>query len=171
MKAIIAQTQRLRLRAFTLADAEFILRLVNEPSWLQFIGDKNVHSLSDAENYLNTGPLAMYATHGFGLWMVERLHDEMALGMCGLIKRDTLEDVDIGFAFFPQFGGQGYALEAAGAALNYARDDAGLQQLLAITSPDNSHSIALLEKLGFSFKELRSLTSASDLVKLFTKSL
>jgi [ribosomal protein S5]-alanine N-acetyltransferase len=167
MSGLIAQTSCLVLRQLTLADADFILRLVNEPSWLEFIGDKHVHNLSDAENYLRSGPFAMYASHGFGLWMVQRLSDGANLGMCGLIKRDTLENVDIGFAFFPEYGGQGYAYEAALAALDFARHKIELTRIVAITSLHNVRSIALLKKLGFSFEETRSLAVGSDPVNLF----
>ena len=115
----VLETERLALRRLTLDDAEFIFRLVNEPSWLRFIGDKNVRNLDDARNYLRTGPLDMYERFGFGMFLVERKHDGVAVGACGLLKRDTLPDPDIGYAFLPEYWGKGYALEAASAVLEY----------------------------------------------------
>lgn len=141
-------TARLRLRPLDLGDASFILDLVNQPSWLRYIGDKQVRSLEDARRYLREGPLAMYTREGFGLYAVERRQDAATLGLCGLIRRAQLEDVDLGFAFLPEYWGQGYALEAAAAVRDHARDTLALPALAAITLPDNASSIRLLEKLG-----------------------
>lgn len=145
---LVAETQRLRLRRFTLQDCEFVLRLVNEPSWIQFIGDKNVRSLDDARAYIERGPLRMYEACGFGLYLVEGKDSAEPLGMCGLIKRDGLDGVDIGFAFVPEAWGHGYAHEAAAAVMEHARSDLGLKRVLAITLPSNHRSIKLLEKIG-----------------------
>src|SRR5688572_1209184 len=102
-RMLVLETDRLVLRRLTLDDAEFILRLVNDPSWLRFIGDKNVHSLDDARRYLREGPLDMYERYGFGMYRVEEREGGKPAGMCGLIKRDTLPDVDVGYAFLPEF--------------------------------------------------------------------
>ena len=144
----VIETARLRLEEFQLEDAAFILQLVNEPAWLAFIGDKNVHSLDDARAYLRNGPLAMYARCGHGLYRITLKSSGEAIGMCGLIRRDTLPDVDIGYALLPGHWGQGYAEEAARATLDYARDQLRLPRLLAIVTPGNARSIHLLEKLG-----------------------
>ena len=163
----VLETQRLILRRFNLADAPFILRLVNEPSWLEFIGDKGVRSLEDARGYLTRGPLDMYERHGFGMYMTELKPERVPIGMCGLIKRDTLPDVDIGFALLPEFWGRGYAYEAASAVLlDHARRDFDLERILAITSPHNESSIRLLEKMGMTFERLLELTP-NDPVRLF----
>ncbi|TWI07352.1 GNAT family N-acetyltransferase [Aerolutibacter ruishenii] len=159
-------TERLRLRRLTLDDAPFILDLVNQPSWLENIGDKGVRGLDDARDFLRNGPLAMYARHGFGLYCIERAADGAAMGLCGLIKRDTLDDVDIGYALLPQYWGQGYAREAAAATLEHGVRDIGLQRIVAITSPGNGSSARLLESLGFRFERMLSL-SRDDEVKLF----
>jgi RimJ/RimL family protein N-acetyltransferase len=143
------QTERLVIRPFTLADAPFILRLLNEPSFIEHIADKGVRTLAQAEDYLLQGPLASYATHGHGLWMVQHREGGAPMGMCGLIKRDTLHHVDLGYAFVPEFWGQGYAREAAAACLVYGRDTLELKRLLAIVSPGNASSIRLLEALDF----------------------
>jgi RimJ/RimL family protein N-acetyltransferase len=164
---IVLQTERLILRRLTLDDAAFILELVNEPSWLQFIGDRGVRNLEDARNYLVKGPLAGYDRVGFGLYLVESKDSGVPMGMCGLIKRDTLPDVDIGFAFFPRFWGQGYAYEAAAAVLAYGRKTLGLKRIVAITDPDNHSSIKLLERLGLKFEQLIQLSGDSMKLKLF----
>ena len=144
----VLQTARITLRRLTVADASFMRDLVNEPSWIRFIGDRGVRTVEDARAYLVKGPMAMYERCGFGLWLCEARASGEALGICGLIKRDTLEDVDIGFAFLPRFWGQGYAREAAAAVLDYGREVLELDRIVAITSPDNTSSIRLLEKLG-----------------------
>lgn len=154
----VIETARLRLQHFVPDDAEFILQLVNEPSWLEFIGDKGVRNLDDARSYLINGPLAMYQRCGHGLYRVELKSTGQAIGTCGLIKRDTLEHVDIGYAFLPAHWGQGYAAEAARATLDYARDGLGIKRVLAITAPHNVRSIGLLEKMGLRFE--RSMESA-----------
>ena len=148
MEDPIAETGRLRLRPFRESDAELILELLNDPEWLRFIGDRNVRSLDDARTYL--GKLdAAYAKHGFGLYRVERKADGASLGMCGLVKRDTLPDPDLGFAFLERHRGAGYAEEAARATLDHASRGLGLKRLAAIATPDNERSARLLEKLGF----------------------
>jgi len=158
---LIAETDRLRLRRFTPEDAAFVLQLVNEPSWLQFIGDKGVRTLEDARAYLENGPLAMYARCGHGLYGIELRDGGEAVGMCGLIRRDTLPDVDIGYAFLPPHWGRGYAEEAARATVEHARE-LGLPRLLAIVTPSNARSIRLLEKLGLRFeREIQTPTAAT----------
>jgi RimJ/RimL family protein N-acetyltransferase len=169
-KQHVIRTERLGLRRLTLADAPFILELVNEPDWLRFIGDKGVSSLAGAEHYLQAGPLAMYERFGFGLYLVERSTDAMPLGMCGLVKRDTLECVDIGFAFLARHRGRGFALEAATATLAHARE-LGLQRLMAITTPDNAASQKLLKKLGMAFDREIALTPEAERVHLFVMDL
>ena len=144
----VLETERLALRWLTPEDAPLILHLLNDPLFLRFVGDKNVRTLDDARSYLRHGPLASYARHGFGLFHVSLKAAGTPIGMCGLLKRDTLEDVDVGFACLPQFGGQGYATEAARATLHYGRTVLGLKRIVAITAPDNASSINVLKKIG-----------------------
>lgn len=165
---LVLETDRLVLRRLTLDDAEFIFRLVNDPSWLRFIGDKNVHNLDDAGRYLREGPLDMYERYGFGLFRVEVRDGGTPAGMCGLIKRDTLPDADIGYAFLPEFRGQGYAFEAAAAVLGLGNRVFGLQRILAIVSPDNAGSIRVLEKAGMKFERMLE-TRPGDPVKVFAR--
>ena len=150
----VFETERLHLRRLAVDDAAFIFELVNDPSWLRFIGDRNVRNLEDAKNYILKGPVASYAKHGFGLWLVELKADGTPLGICGLLQRDTLPDVDIGFALLPQFCGQGYAVEAGLATMAYGRTTVGLKRIVAITSPDNESSIRILDKLGLRFERM-----------------
>lgn len=162
----VLETDRLILRWLSLEDAEFILRLLNEPSWLKFIGDKGVRTIEDARAYILKGPLEMYSRLGFGLYLVELREAGLAIGMCGLIKRDSLKDVDIGFAFLPAYWGRGYAYEAAAAVMTYGKG-LGLNRIVAITSPDNDRSAKLLEKLGLRFEEMMKLAPDAEAVKLF----
>ncbi len=164
--ANVLETDRLTVRRLDVGDAAFILQLLNDPLWLRFIGDKGVRTLDDARNYLRKGPLAMYEREGFGLFLTARKEDGAAIGMCGLIKRDSLDDVDIGFAFLPEFRAQGYALESASAMLAYGKDVFGLKRIVAIVSPDNERSARLLMKLGMTFEKSVKLT-VDDEVSLY----
>ena len=146
------ETARLAIREMTPADAAFILQLVNDADFLRHIGDRGVRTDDDARRYIETDPLASYARDGFGLWLVERRADGAPIGMCGLLKRDTLADVDIGFAYLPAWRGQGYALEAAQAVMEHGRRVLALPRIVAIVSPDNAGSIRLLGKLGLVFE-------------------
>ena len=163
----VLETERLRLKKLEAKDAEFILRLLNEPSFLRYIGDKKVRTIEDAARYIENGPRASYERFGFGLFLVELKATGKSIGMCGLLKRDTLPDVDIGFAFLPEYWSQGYALEAAFATLKDGREHFGLQRIVAITSLDNNASIRLLEKLGFTYEGLTKLGDDQSEVKLF----
>ena len=164
---IVVETERLTLRRLTADDAEHILRLLNEPSFLRFVGDKGVRTLDDARDYIANGPVASYEQHGFGLYLTLRKEDGVPIGICGLIKRDVLEDVDVGFAFLPEFWSQGYATEAASAVMAYGRSELGLGRILAVTSPDNVKSIRVLEKLGLGFERMVRLSEDESEVKLF----
>jgi RimJ/RimL family protein N-acetyltransferase len=160
-------TARLQLHRLDSGDAPFILRLLNEPSWLRNIGDKGVRTPAEAQRYIETGPVAMYARLGFGLYQVRLTNSDEPIGMCGLLKRETLEDVDLGFAFFPEFWGKGYAREAAAGVLSYARHTLGLGRILAITTPDNDPSRRLLEKLGFELERSVHLDPGSEALLLY----
>lgn len=150
-------TERLQLRELTPADAPFIRRLLNEPSFLRFIGDRGVRNDADAANYLLRGPMASYSRHGHGLLRVGLRADDTPVGICGLVRRDTLPQPDIGFAFLPEHWSQGFAFEAAEAALRHGRDMLGLEEVLAIVTPGNERSVALLARLGLRFEREVSL--------------
>ncbi len=161
------ETDRLQLRELTPADAPFIRRLLNEPSFLRFIGDRGVRSDADAANYLLRGPMASYARHGHGLLRVGLRSDDTPVGICGLVQRDTLPVPDIGFAFLPEHWAQGFAFEAAEAALRHGREALGLSEILAIVTPGNDRSVALLERLGLRFEREVVLGSDTRPVLLF----
>ena len=162
----ILETPRLVLRRLVLEDAPFIMELVNDAAWLQYIGDKHVHNLEDARSYIRKGPLDMYARLGFGLYMVT-LKTGIRIGMCGLIKRDGLEDVDLGFALMARYRSRGYAQEAATAVLEYGKNTLGLKRIVAITSPDNLRSIQVLENIGFVYEQTLTLAGQVKATKLF----
>lgn len=164
---IVLQTERLVLREATPDDAPFILELLNDPGWLRYIGDKGVRNLDDACRYILTGPMAMYARHGFGLYVTTLKDGLSAIGLCGIIRRDGLDDPDVGFAFLPAFRGRGYAYEAVAATLAYGRGTLGLVRIVAITSPENERSARLLGKVGFKFDRMMRLTPDSDQIRLF----
>ncbi len=168
---LIIETERLNLRLLADNDAEFILDLLNQPSWLEFIGDRGVRTLEDARAYINNGPLAMIAQHGFGLYLVEVKSSNTPAGLCGLLKRESLEDVDIGFAFHPDYWGRGYAIEAAKACVDYARDAIGMDRLVAITLPTNKGSIRLLESLGMQYETDIRMGDSGELLQRFAKGL
>ena len=169
MNIPVLETERLLLRHFTADDAEFILTLLNEPSFLRYIGDKKVRTLEDAQQYILNGPVASYERNGFGLYRVELNEQHTPIGMCGLLKREELPDPDIGFALLPSFWNKGFAFEAATAVLKQARETLKLPRILAITSLDNEASIQLLERLGFTFERVEAI-GGSEPLKLFTSS-
>ncbi len=150
------------------ADAPFILRLLNEPSFLRYIGDKKVRTVQDAEQYILNGPVASYNRNGFGLCLVELKETHTPIGMCGLLKRDELPHADIGFAFMPDFWNKGFAYEAAAAVMNDARERLKLERVLAITNQDNEASIKLLQKLGLRIERVIKLSNDSAELFLLT---
>jgi RimJ/RimL family protein N-acetyltransferase len=167
----VLETERLTLRQLSLDDAPFILTLLNEPSFLRYIGDKQVRNIEDAQQYLLNGPIASYKQNGFGLYLVALKEHGTPIGICGLIKRAELPHVDIGFAFLPDFWNQGFAFEAATAVMNYEQATLKLDRIVAITSIDNDASIKLLQRMGFAFEGLIDLGKDREQVKLFGKDL
>lgn len=160
-------TARLALTELADADAQFIQGLLNEPSFLRYIGDRGVRSVEDARRYIQDGPVAMYAKYGYGLLRVGLRADGTPIGICGVLKRDALPGPDLGFSLLPAYWSRGYACEAAGAVMHDARHRLGLGRILAITSPDNEPSIRLLGKLGFRFERMMRLAEDAGEVRLF----
>ncbi len=163
----ILETERLALRKLAAADAEFILELLNEPSFIKNIGDKGVRTNADAVRYIQNGPVASYERFGFGLYLVELKGSSVPIGICGLLKRESLQDVDVGFAFLPQFWSKGYAVESASAVMDYGRNVLGIGRIVAITAPENYGSIKVLEKIGLKFERMTRLSEGESEVKLF----
>jgi RimJ/RimL family protein N-acetyltransferase len=162
----IFKTRRLTIRRLTLADAPFIYDLVNQPSWLKFIGDKGVNSLQDAQTYIQS-IFELYQKYGFGLYRVEISENGEAIGICGLVKRESLQDFDIGFALLSQHENNGYAFESASAVLRLAKDTFKLSRIAAICAADNHSSIKLIENLGFQLEPSTSLDPNGKPLKLF----
>jgi [ribosomal protein S5]-alanine N-acetyltransferase len=165
------EIDRLTIRRFNLSDAPFILRLVNEPAWLEHIGDKGVGSLDEAERYLNAGPIAMYERYGFGLNLVLLKENQEPIGMCGLLKRDSLDDVDLGFAFLEEYWGQGLGKESVEAMMRHAWNVVHLERIVAITSSKNIRSERLLSGVGFRFSRKIRLSPESDQLNLWQREL
>lgn len=169
----VIQTARVSLRELELGDAEFILELLNEAGFIRFIGDKGVRSIADARDYILQGPMDSYARNGFGLYAAclrgAAANGERGtpIGICGLVKRQGLNDPDVGFAFLSRYWSKGYAVESAAAVLAHAKTVLNLDRIVAITSPDNSQSIAVLEKIGLKFERTIRLVDHSPELKLY----
>ncbi len=163
----ILETERLFIRHLTQDDAEFILELLNEPGFIRNIADRGVRSIEDAQGYIQNGPLMSYARNGFGLFAVGLKETGAPIGMCGLIRRDALPDVDIGYALLERYWHRGYAYEAAAAVLAYGYEVIGLKRIVAITALDNDASARVLEKIGLRYDSIINLPGFGGESKLF----
>jgi RimJ/RimL family protein N-acetyltransferase len=159
----IAETPRLQLRRVKLSDAEFLHRLLNEPSWLENIGDRGVRSAADAVSYIRKRIWEPYRSCGFGMYLVQRKEGGVPVGLCGLVQRDFLEHPDLGFALLPEHVGHGYAAEAAQSVIALVESRWAIAQLCAITKSDNSRSLRLLERLGFHRERSCALPNGENL--------
>lgn len=165
----ILETDRLVLRKFTEADAPFLLELMNAPGWIRFIGDLQIDTVEAAQRHIARKLMPPYSEHGFGLYLVIDREASIPIGMCGLVKREGLDDVDIGFAFLPEHGSRGYAYESASAVIAHARELHGLRRLVAITTEDNTRSIRLLEKLEFAREGTVRLPAGDEELVLYAR--
>jgi RimJ/RimL family protein N-acetyltransferase len=163
----ILETERLVLCKLTTEDAAFILRLLNDAKFLQYIGDRGVKTLDDARKYILSGPVASYERFGFGLYLTKLKDDGIPIGICGLLKRVSLTDVDVGFAFLPEYRRKGYAYESASAVMDYGRTILGLNRIVAVTSPGNDRSIKIINKLGLTYRKMVKLSDNEEACKLF----
>jgi ribosomal-protein-alanine N-acetyltransferase len=164
---IVCETERLIVRHFSLNDARFIVRLLNDPSFIENIADKGVRTIADSKRYLDEGPTASYQQFGFGLNLVELKESKVPIGMCGILKRDSLDDPDIGFAFLPEFHTNGYALESSIGVMKNGQTTHNLKRLVAVVNPGNEPSIRLLEKLGFRYERMISLDEDEPEIRLY----
>lgn len=164
----ILETKRLILREVVETDDEFMLDLLNQPSFIKYIGDRNVRDLDQSREFIESRYRKSYAENGFGLYLVELKENQIPIGICGFVKRDDLPDADIGFAFLPQFCGKGFAFESANAMMKYGREKLNLRKVLAITTQNNESSVKLLEKLGFKFERLIKMAHDAEELNLFT---
>ncbi|WED25621.1 GNAT family N-acetyltransferase [Vibrio sp. DW001] len=160
--AIVCKTERMIIRQFNLDDADFIVRLLNNESFIRYIADKNIRTHADAMNYLTTGPISSYQTHGFGLNLVQLKGTKTPIGMCGLLKRESLVFPDLGYAFLPEFCGKGYASEAAESVLTEEMATHSLNTVLAVTLPDNVNSNRLLKRIGFNLTGMVELYDSQN---------
>lgn len=160
-------TDRLLIRKFNLDDADFIYQLLNSDTWIKYIGNRNIKNIEDARNYIVNSPLYFYQKFGFGPYLVALKDTLEPIGMCSLIKRDTLEEVDLGFAFKDSSIGKGYAYEASKAVIEFSEKTLALKKLVAITLPDNTASITLLEKLDFRYQKRIQFTNETEELMLF----
>ncbi len=165
------ETDRLIIRPLSLDDAPFVVTLLNDPLFIKNIGDRLVRTPEDAVTYIRSGPMKSHEENGFGLDCVVEKKTGRAVGTCGLLKRDVLDDVDVGYAFLPQFRSKGYAKEAVRAVISHAKDDLHLPQLAAIVNPDNQPSIQLLTDFGFQYDKMVRLSEDSKEIKLFMRRL
>jgi ribosomal-protein-alanine N-acetyltransferase len=169
-RVVVLTTERLTIRQIEEADAPFIRELLNDPSFIRNIGDRNVRTLDDAREYIRKGPVASYERHGFGLWLVELNGEGTPIGICGLLKRDVLDAPDIGFAYLPAFQSKGYGYEAARAVLDHAREALRLPRVVAIVNAGNEPSARLLEKLGMRFERMVQVSDGEPSLRLFALS-
>jgi RimJ/RimL family protein N-acetyltransferase len=165
----VLETERLRIRKLVVDDAPLVLELLNDPSFIRFIGDRGIRTLEDARDYVENGAIASYDQLGFGMYLVALRADDTPIGICGLLKREALDDVDVGYALLPRFWSRGYAVEAAGSVIEYAKRAFGLRRVAAITRADNVASIRVLEKLGMRFERMVKLSEESPEVQLFAR--
>ena len=166
-RTVIAETERLILRRMTLDDAPFMLETLNEPSFIRFVADRGVRTLDDAADYIRTKIMPSYEQFGFGFYVVELKESGTPIGVCGIVKRETMDDVDIGYSMLDRFAGHGYAFEAAAAVMEHGRTVHNLKRIVGMTAPDNHRSIRLLERLGLRYERMVQLPNFEGPSKLF----
>ena len=165
---MMLETERLTIRKLTVDDAPFFFELVNDDDWIRFIGDRNVHTISDAEDYIKNRIMASYSQSGFGFYLVSEKSTNIPLGISGFVKREQLEHADVGFAFLPIGRGKGYAYESTKALMDYGKKEFQFTTILAIANNDNERSHSLLKKIGLQFKEHIRLYEEEDEISLFS---
>ena len=161
------ETERLIISEITINEASFFHELVNDPTYLQFIPDKNIYSIADAEKHITTKIIKEYQTQGFGFYLVSLKSDKTPIGMCGLIDRDGLDCLDFGFAFLKEYRGKGFAFESSKAILDFAKNTLKIDKIVAITTLNNVKSSNLLERLGFKFSKNIRIPNDPDELRLF----
>ncbi|MGH9383507.1 MAG: GNAT family N-acetyltransferase [Vicinamibacterales bacterium] len=167
MTNVVLETDRLQLRRLSIDDADFLLSVFNDPAFLRFVADRQIRSVDQARAFIENGPLESYRRFGFGHYLSALKPDGTPIGICGFVKRDALEDVDIGFSLLPEFRAREYAVEAASAVMGYGIDTLGFRRIVAIASPDNASSIRLLGKLRMTFERMVKPKDDSEDLSLF----
>ncbi len=151
---MVLETARLVLRSIEKSDAPLVLELLNDPAFIRFVADRGLRTEADAANYIAEKMLPSFEKFGFGFYVAGLKETGMPVGMCGLIKRETLEDVDIGFSIRREFWRRGFGYEAAAGVMKYGCDMLGLPRVVGIVSPENTNSISVLKKLGLRFEKM-----------------
>lgn len=169
VQTIDLHTNRLNIREFHLSDAAFILELVNDPSFIEYIGNKGIRNIQDAQNHIQDNFLSSYAKFGYGAYLVLLKSSNVPIGLCGFFKRDQFESPDIGYAFLPEYRSYGYALEAAKEVLAFGQSALKFEQVLAFTKLDNPASARLLEKLGLPFQKIVEYGAEKEQVRLHAR--
>lgn len=165
------ETGRLRLKRLTLDDAGLMLAIWNDPAFIRHVGDRGIRTLDQARTTLEESAFRLYSEYGYGPYRVALKTDDTAVGICGLFRREGLDEPDIGFSTLPEHCGRGYAYEAACAVIEHARKDLGLQRLTAIVSPENGPSLSLIHKLGFAFERMHRMAGDEDDVAIYARPL
>lgn len=160
-------TDKLLISPFTIEDAPFLFELMNSPSWLKFIGDRGIKTVNDAKDFIFNKHFVNYKENGFGSYKVTLIETGNPIGTCGFFKREGLQDVDLGFAFLPEYEGQGFAFESATTLLEIFQKNTDFKRVVAITLPENTKSIALLERLGFHEEKSIQLSTTDEELMLF----
>jgi [ribosomal protein S5]-alanine N-acetyltransferase len=168
LSKIILDTKRLILREAEISDSKFFFDLLNTEKWLKYIGDRGIKTLDDAEKYINDKLIKSYRTNGFGLYVYELKKSNIPIGICGFIKRDYLDSVDIGFALLPEYERKGYTFEISHSIMKHGRETLGLNKVVAITTKDNLASQELLKKLGFNFKSYINEPETNEKLSLYS---
>jgi len=167
----LMETDRLRLRAVTIDDAELMLAVWNDPAFIHNVTDRGIRTLDQAREAIESGAQKLFDDYGYGPYCMSLKSDGSMIGICGLFRRENLDDPDIGFAVLPAYCGRGYAGEAAEAVVAYARNDLGLGVLTAIVSPTNVSSIGLIEKLGLKFERMVTMPGEDEAICLYSMAL
>lgn len=164
------ETERLSMRWLTLEDADLMLAVWNDPAFFQYVGDRGIRTVEQAEETLLSGAFKLYENHSYGPFRLALKADDVAIGTCGLFRREGYDDPDIGWSVLPEFGRQGYAYEAASAVLEYAQSELGLARVTAFVSPENLPSIGLAEKIGLQYERMARLVGEDEDVCLYSVS-
>ena len=164
-------TERLILRRVTVDDAALLLSIWNDPAFIRNVADRGIRTEAEARDAIVSGPQKMFEEFGYGPYSLTLKESGALIGICGLFKRENLDDPDIGFAVLPAFVGKGYAGEAAKAVVDYARDELRIPVLTAIVSPANAPSIGLIQKLGLTFDRMITMPGDNEAICLYSKDL
>ena len=165
----LIETERLRLRPVTVDDTELMLAIWNDPAFIRNVSDRGIRTVEQARDAIESGAQKLFEDYGYGPYCMSLKSDGTMIGICGLFKRDNLEDPDIGFGVLPDYCGKGYAGEAAAAVVNFARNELGITTLTAIVSPTNAPSIGLIKKLGLTFDQMITMPGDDDAICLYSK--